>query len=77
MSITPGSSRQRPSRRTVRSYPNLAAIPGGVEAVVIGTRPERALGTVRECESLGITQVWMHRSVGVGSVSREATDYGP
>lgn len=59
-----------------RSYPNLAAIPGGVEAVVIGTRPDRALDTVRECESLGIKDVWMHRSVGAGSVSQEAADYG-
>jgi predicted CoA-binding protein len=58
------------------SYPNLAAIPGGVEAVVIATRPDRALDTVKECETLGIDQVWMHRSVGVGSVSKEATDYG-
>ena len=58
------------------SYPNLGAIPGGVEAVVIGTRPDRALDTVRECESLGIKDVWMHRSVGVGSVSKQAADYG-
>ncbi len=57
------------------SYPSLAAIPGGVEAVVIATRADRALDTVRECESLGITRVWMHRSVGAGSVSKEATDY--
>ncbi|HET7398840.1 MAG TPA: CoA-binding protein [Intrasporangium sp.] len=57
-------------------YANLAAIPGGVESVVIGTRPERALDTVRECEQLGIRHVWMHRSFGGGSVSKEATEYG-
>lgn len=57
-------------------YADLGSIPGGVEAVVIGTRPERALGTMRECEVLGISHVWMHRSVGGGSVSAEAADYG-
>ena len=41
-------------------YPDLRSIPGGVEAVVIGTRPE----------------VWMHRAFGPGSVSAAASDYG-
>jgi predicted CoA-binding protein len=59
-----------------RCYPDLHAIPGGVEAVVIGTRPDRALATVQECEDLGIHDVWMHRSFGGGSVSDEATTYG-
>ena len=59
-----------------RCYPNLHAIPGGVEDVVIGTRPDRAMATVRECEDLGIHDVWMHRSFGGGSVSDEATSYG-
>jgi predicted CoA-binding protein len=57
-------------------YHSLAAIPGGVEAVVIGTRPDRAEQTVHECVDLGITQVWMHRSFGGGSVDRSATEYG-
>ena len=59
-----------------RCYPDLHAIPGGVEAVVIGTRPDRALATVKECDDLGIKDVWMHRSFGGGSVSDEATAYG-
>jgi predicted CoA-binding protein len=59
-----------------RCYPDLHSIPGGVEAVVIGTRPERAKDTVVECEDLGIKDVWMHRSFGGGSVSDEATAYG-
>lgn len=57
-------------------YPNLASVPGGVEAVVIGTRPEHAEGTIRECAELGIGHVWMHRSVGGGSVSHEAAETG-
>ena len=59
-----------------RSYPDLKSIPGGVEAVVIGTRPERAEDTMRECAVLGIKHVWMHRGPGVGSVSGAATAYG-
>ena len=59
-----------------RSYHDLKSIPGGVQAVVIGTRPELAEDTMRECAELGITQVWMHRGPGEGSVSDAATAYG-
>ena len=59
-----------------RSYPDLKSIPGGVEAVVIATRPELALGTMEECAGLGIKHVWMHRGPGPGSVSAAATAYG-
>jgi predicted CoA-binding protein len=59
-----------------RSYPDLKSIPGGVEAVVIGTRPEIAERTMHECADLGIEHVWMHRGPGAGSVSAAATDYG-
>ena len=58
------------------SYHDLRSIPGGVEAVVIATAPDRAEGTMRECAELGITHVWMHRSYGQGSVSAAATAYG-
>jgi predicted CoA-binding protein len=59
-----------------RSYHDLKSIPGGVEAVVIATAPSRADDTMRECEELGIKQVWMHRGPGAGSVSQAATAYG-
>jgi predicted CoA-binding protein len=57
-------------------YPDLKSIPGGVEAVVIATRPETADQTMHECVDLGIRWVWMHRSFGEGSVSDLATSYG-
>jgi predicted CoA-binding protein len=38
-----------------RAYPDLKSIPGGVDAVVIGTRPEYAPETVRECVELGVS----------------------
>jgi predicted CoA-binding protein len=59
-----------------KSYPDLHAIPGGVDAVVIATSPKHAEGTMQECADLGIEHVWMHRSFGQGSVSHEAADYG-
>jgi predicted CoA-binding protein len=59
-----------------RSFHSLADIPGGVDAVVIATAPERVETTVRECDDLGVKQVWMHRSFGGGSVCDAATVYG-
>lgn len=59
-----------------KAYPDLAAIPGGVDAVVIATSAEHAPATMREAVGLGIRYVWMHRSFGAGSVSEEATRIG-
>ena len=59
-----------------RCYQDLRSIEGGVDAVVIATRPELAEGTMRECADLGIEHVWMHRGPGAGSVSLAAADYG-
>jgi uncharacterized protein len=58
------------------AYRDLHSIPGGVEAVVIGTRPDRADETMRECAELAIKHVWMHRGPGSGSVSESAAAYG-
>jgi predicted CoA-binding protein len=68
-----------PNAETVEGdacYRDLTSIPGGVDAVVIATRPDQAEATMRECVDLGITHVWMHRSFGKGSVCDEATVYG-
>ena len=68
-----------PNADTVEGDPchiDLKSIPGGVDAVVIATRPSIAEQTMRECVELGVRQVWMHRAVGEGSVSEEAADYG-
>ena len=59
-----------------RSYPDLTSIPGGVEAVVIGTDPGRAPATVEECIALGIGHVWFHRGPGAGSANPEAAEHG-
>lgn len=58
------------------AYLDLKSIPGGVQAVVIGTRADRADATMHECADLGVSWVWMHRSFGDGSVSDTATAFG-
>jgi uncharacterized protein len=71
--------RGQPEHRPGRGRPVLpgpGVDPGGVEAVVTGTRPQIAEDTMRECAELGIKHVWMHRGPGAGSVSAAATRYG-
>ena len=59
-----------------RCYPNLQSIPGGVDGVVIITRPETTERIVRDCSDAGVRRVWMHQSLGKGSsVSQNAVDY--
>jgi predicted CoA-binding protein len=59
-----------------RCYPDVASIPGGVGAVVVATPPMAAERTMQECVDLGVRTVWMHRSIGGGSVSPAATELG-
>ena len=59
-----------------RCYPNLQSIPGGIDAVVIVTRPEITERIVHDCSDAGVRHVWMHQSWGKGtSVSPEAVEY--
>ena len=59
-----------------RCYPDLQSIPGGVDGVVIITRPETTERIVHDCNDAGVRRVWMHQSMGKGSsVSSEAVDY--
>jgi predicted CoA-binding protein len=53
-------------------YPELAAIPGSLDGVVIATHPRDALDIVGQCGDQGVRRVWFHRSFGEGSVSDEA-----
>lgn len=58
-----------------KCYPDLKSIPGGVEGVVIATHPKVTDQIVRECAEMGISQVWIHRSFGGGSVSDAAVNF--
>ncbi len=53
-------------------YPDVAAIPGGVEGAVIVTTPEVACRVIDDCAAAGVDHVWLHRSFGQGSVSPAA-----
>ena len=55
-----------------RCYPDVAAIPGGVEGAVIVTTPQAASSVIDDCARAGVGHVWLHRSFGAGSVSQEA-----
>jgi predicted CoA-binding protein len=58
-------------------YPDVGSIPGGVEGVVVITRPEATEQIVHQCGEAGINRVWMHQSFGTsnGSVSPAAVEY--
>lgn len=59
-----------------RCSPDLQAIPGGVDGVVIITRPETTDQIVRDCSRAGVGRVWMHQSQKKGSsVSPAAVEY--
>jgi uncharacterized protein len=59
-----------------RCYPNLQSIPGGVDGVVIVTRPEITERIVRDCHEAGVRRVWIHQSLAKGSsVSPAAVEY--
>jgi predicted CoA-binding protein len=59
-----------------RCYPDVRSIPGGVDGVVIVTRPETTARIVRDCGDAGVRRVWMHQSMRKGSsVSPDAVDY--
>lgn len=57
-------------------YADVRSIPGGVDGVMIITRPEVTDRIVRDCQVAGIRHVWMHQSMAKGSsVSRAAVEY--
>lgn len=59
-----------------RCYPDLRSIPGGVDGVVIITRPDVTERIVHDCAEAKVRRVWMHQSLGKGSsVSPEAVEY--
>ena len=55
-----------------RCYHSVAAVPGPIEGVVIVTPPSAAADVVAQCAAAGVPRVWIHRSIGGGSLSAEA-----
>ena len=60
-----------------RCYPDLPSIPGGVDGMVIVTRPALTEELVRQCAAAGVPRVWMHESLihGGTSVSADAVAF--
>lgn len=57
-------------------YPDLASIPGGVDAVVIATAPSVTEEVMAECAAIGLRRVWVHRGPGGGSYDERAVALG-
>ena len=57
-------------------YPDVSSIPGGVDGVVIVTRPDITNRIVHQCGDVAVRRVWMHQSLAGGSsVSPAAVEY--
>ncbi|MCB8978431.1 MAG: CoA-binding protein [Ardenticatenaceae bacterium] len=55
-------------------YPNMQAIPGGVDGAILVTTPEQSTQVVQDCVAAGVPRVWMHNNTWMGSsVSDEGT----
>ena len=59
-----------------RCYPDVPSVPGGVDGVVIITRPSTTERIVHDCHTAGVRRVWMHQGLAKGSsVSRAAVEF--
>jgi predicted CoA-binding protein len=56
----------------IKCFPNLGSVPGELDGVVIATHPDVSVDVVRQAVERGVTQIWLHRSFGRGSVSEAA-----
>jgi len=57
-------------------YPNMQAIPDGVDGAVIVTRPELTEQIAHDCVEAGIPRVWMHNNTFMpSSVSETGAQY--
>ena len=56
----------------VPCYPDLAAIPGTIDGLMVASPPDSALALVRQCAERGVKRIWFHRLVGQGSVAADA-----
>ncbi len=56
----------------VPCYPELGAVPGELDGLMVVTHPLVAEGLVRAAAARGVRQIWFHRSFGDGSVSPAA-----
>ena len=60
-----------------KCFPNVQSIQGGVDSVVIITRPGITDQVVKDCNEAGVRHVWMHQGMPrkATSVSQQAVEY--
>lgn len=56
-------------------YARVRDIEPAVEAVIVMTPPEVTEEVVRDCATLGISSIWLHRSLGNGAISPNAVSF--
>jgi predicted CoA-binding protein len=59
-----------------RCYPDVGAVPGGVDGVVVATPPDASERVVEQCAGAGVPRVWLHRGLGPGSLTDAAVASG-
>ena len=68
-----------PNQATVAGvgcYPDLASIPGAVEAVIVMVGRDKSRQVVRAVARCRIPRVWLFRGIGGGAVSDDAVELG-
>jgi predicted CoA-binding protein len=55
-------------------YATLEKLPLAPSAVMLAGRPEVSEELMHDCARLNVSVVWMHRGIGPGSYSRDASD---
>ena len=58
-----------------RCYAHISDLNGMVDAALIFTHPDVTSEVARECYEAGIKNIWVHRAIGHGSHSDEATEF--
>ena len=66
-----------PNAATVENdpcFPNMQAIPGGVDGAILVTSPEQSTQVIEDCVAANVPRVWMHNNTFMpSSVSEEGT----
>ena len=57
-------------------FPNLQAIAGQVDGVVIASPPTATIQIMSDCVIANVHRVWIHRSIGEGSMHEDAITFG-
>lgn len=56
-------------------FPNLQAIAGQVDGVVIASPPQATIQIMSDCVVSNVPRVWIHRSIGEGSMDNDAISF--